>query len=133
MGFLKRLFGREREEGSDTGYKDPAGIYLYVKCSHCGTCVKLRADKKYDLENNGNGYTWHKTIVDSKCFRRMQTEVQFDRKYEVVNAQLDGGQYITEAEYQAWLADQEASKKAAKEAGAAPEKTDNLSDETEAQ
>ena len=116
MGFLKRLFGGEQQKKSGTGHVDPTGIYLYVKCGHCGTCVKLRADKKYDLQNSDHGYTWHKTIVDSKCFRRMTTVVNFDRNYDVVSAQLDGGEYITEMQYQNWLASQEAAKSGTEEA-----------------
>lgn len=109
MGFLKRLFSREDTEKTDKGYSDPSGIYLYVKCDRCGTCVKLRVDKKYDLENLGDSYSWHKTIVDSRCFRRMQTVVHFDRNYRVTGSELEGGKYITETEYREWLAAKEAA------------------------
>jgi hypothetical protein len=96
MSFLKKLFG-----GGDgkKEYADKQGVYFYVQCNNCGKTVRLRADKQYDLENDGGGYTWHKTIVDSKCFRPMHTIVNLDSSYNVVNADIDGGRFITEEEF----------------------------------
>lgn len=104
MGFLKRLFGGEKKE---QGYVDKQGIYFYVRCNNCGTIVRLRADKQYDLQKEGGGYVWHKTIVDNRCFRPMQTVVYLDKNYEVTSEEIQGGEYVTEAEYNAWLAEQE--------------------------
>lgn len=98
MGFLKKLFGGGDKSGS---YVDKTGLYFYVRCNNCGKCVRVRADKQHDLLREENGYSWHKTIVDSKCFRRMTTVVQLDNNYNVVSADIDGGTYITEAEYEA--------------------------------
>ncbi|MCA9938432.1 MAG: hypothetical protein KC418_07315 [Anaerolineales bacterium] len=101
MGFLKRLFGGDDKKEAAQG--DTQGIYLYARCDNCGAIVRVRADKQYDLQQADNGYQWHKTIVDSRCFRRMQTVVTFNRQYEVVSAEIGGGQYVTEADYLAWL------------------------------
>ena len=73
MGFLKKLFGNDDRERPEAPYVDTQGVYFYVKCNHCGTPVRLRADKQHDLINNGDGFTWHKTIVDNRCFRPMPT------------------------------------------------------------
>jgi hypothetical protein len=100
MGFLKKLLGGDRPEQP---YVDKDGIYLYVQCDRCGTAVRLRADKQYDLVNEEGGFVWHKTIVDNRCFRPMPTVVRFNRDYEVVAEEITGGHYITEAEYQEWL------------------------------
>ncbi|MCA9976654.1 MAG: hypothetical protein KC413_12920 [Anaerolineales bacterium] len=98
MGFLKRLFG-----GGEQKYVDTQGIYFYVKCNNCGTITRVRADKQHDLNlGDSGGYEWHKTIVDSKCFRRMETIVYLDRNYTVVNAEISGGAYVTEADYEVW-------------------------------
>lgn len=98
MGFFKKLFG-----GGDgkKEYVDKQGIYFYVQCNNCGKAVRIRADKQYDLGNDGGGYTWHKTIVDSKCFRPMNTVVTLDSSYNVVNAEIDNGRYLTEEEFNA--------------------------------
>ena len=99
MGFLKKLFGGG--DGSKKEYVDKQGIYFYVQCNNCGKTVRVRADKQYDLGNDGGGYTWHKTIVDSKCFRPMNTVVTLDSNYNVVTAEIDNGRYLTEEEFNA--------------------------------
>ena len=97
MGFLRKLFGGQKKEPGE--YVDTRGVYFYAQCDNCGTIVKLRADKEYDLERVGGGYQWHKTIVDSRCFRRMPAVVTLDGDFEVVEAQISGGQFVTEAAY----------------------------------
>lgn len=95
MGFFKKLFGGEPKE-----YVDTDGIYFYARCDHCGTVVKVRASRQNDLSRTNSGFEWHKTIVDNRCFRRMQAVVTFDSRYNVTNQQLTGGEFVTEAEYQ---------------------------------
>ena len=95
MGFLKNLFGG----GEKKPYVDTRGVYFYVRCDNCGTIVKVRADKEYDLSRQGDGYTWHKTIVDNRCFRSIPTVVVLDSNYEVVTAEISGGEYVTEQEF----------------------------------
>ena len=96
MGFLKKLFG----SGAPKEYVDTQGIYFYARCDKCGTIVKVRADRQHDLNSTDDGYEWHKTIVDNRCFRRIETVVTFDRNYNITNAELTGGTYVTEAEYE---------------------------------
>jgi hypothetical protein len=107
MGFLKKLFGGESQ---NQPYVDKDGIYLYVRCDNCGTAVKLRADKQYDLVNEGGGYVWHKTVVDNRCFRPIPTVAYFNSTYEMTGHEITGGRYITEDEYKAFLAEREAAK-----------------------
>ena len=109
MGFLRRLFGGNKE------YVDKTGLYFYARCDNCGSGVKVRADKQHDLMNEGGGYVWRKTIVDSRCFRRMQADVRLDSGHKVVSSELQGGEFISEAEYEAILA-AKAAEKAAREA-----------------
>jgi hypothetical protein len=114
MGFLKKLFGG----GEPKKYVDTQGIYFFVECSNCGSRVKVRADKQHDLQNTGDGYEWHKTIVDSRCFRRMRTVVQLDSGYQMISHEISGGRYMTEAEYQAAEAAQKAAEQNEAEADA---------------
>lgn len=94
MGFLKRLFG-----GGPKEYVDQTGLYFYFQCDNCQSIVKVRADKQHDLNNEGGGYVWHKTVVDSRCFRRMQVVLYLDRDYSVTNSEISGGQLVSEADY----------------------------------
>lgn len=95
MGFLKKLFGG----GEPKKYVDTQGVYFFVECANCGARVRVRADKQHDLQNTGNGYEWHKTIVDSRCFRRMQAVVQLDANYQMTSHEITGGRFMTEEAY----------------------------------
>lgn len=97
MGFLRRLFGGENKGAQE----DTRGLYFYVLCHHCGARVRLRADKEYDLNRTDDGFVWHKTIVDSKCFRPMPAVVHLDRNYEVLSAEIEGGEFISREAYEA--------------------------------
>lgn len=123
MGFLKRLFGGGKQKSGE--YVDKQGIYFYVQCDNCYSVVRVRADKQHDLQREASGFTWHKTIVDSRCFRRMQTTVQLNGNYEIVNSDLSGGKYITEDDYNRILAEQKAAKLAQQEEESVGEPTEN--------
>jgi len=100
MGFFKKLLGGSEKKAAGE-YVDKTGIYFYFQCDNCGTRVRVRADKQHDLLNEGGGYVWHKTVVDSKCFRRMETVVYLDGNYNVTSYELTGGKFLTQAEYEA--------------------------------
>ena len=116
MGFLKKLLGgsdRSHSKSSPSASNaDPQGVYFYVQCDRCGAPVRLRADKQHDLINEGNGYTWHKTIVDNRCFRPMPTVVTLNTAYEMVAHEITGGQYITRDAYEALLDEQRRAREA---------------------
>jgi uncharacterized Zn finger protein len=101
MGFLKKIFGGGEKKSAE--YVDTRGVYFYVRCDNCGTIVKLRADKEYDLSRQDDGFVWHKTIVDNRCFRSIPTVVLLDGNYEVVSAEISGGKYVTEEEFNDFL------------------------------
>lgn len=100
MGFFRRLLGGDKK-GKSQRYIDTTGVYFYFQCDNCGTRVRVRADKQHDLLSEDDGYVWHKTVVDSKCFRRMQTVVHLDHHYHVTSYELHGGQFLTQAAYEA--------------------------------
>lgn len=116
MGFLRRLFG----EGKKKREGDTQGIYFYVQCDYCGSRVRIRADKQYDLNRTDEGFVWHKTIVDSKCFRQIPTVVHLNHNYEVVSAEIDGGRYITREAYEAPATSQKETGERGEETGSNP-------------
>jgi hypothetical protein len=97
MGFLKKLFGSD--SGSSPG--DDEGFFVYVQCNNCGDKVRLRIHKQHDLNRDDDGFVWHKTIIDSRCFRPIKTVAHFDGRYQMTTVEIDGGRYITQAEYEA--------------------------------
>ena len=122
MGFLKKLFGGGDDKKE---YVDKQGVYFYVQCNNCGKTVRIRADKQYDLSNDGGGYTWHKTIVDNKCFRPMNTVVTLDSNYNVVSAEIDNGRYITEEEFHKIEKEEEIQRELARRAAEEESKAKN--------
>ena len=99
MSFLKRLFGGE--DSNRSGRSDDDGFFLYVQCDNCTAKVRLRVHKQHDLNYTDDGYVWVKTIIDSRCFQPMHTVVHFDRSYQIVSYELEGGRYISREEYEA--------------------------------
>jgi hypothetical protein len=99
MSFLRKLFGSEDSKKKKS--TDPEGFFVYVTCDHCGAKVRLRINRQYDLIPTGDGYDWHKTIVDSRCFRQIPTVAHSDSRYNLVSADINGGRFISEEEFSA--------------------------------
>ena len=102
MRWLKRLFAPRRRQESDTA------LWLYVRCQRCGEVLRIRADRRYDLVSEmrdpgetGPAYTLHKDIVGARCFQRIAVRLAFDRRLQLVEREIQGGQFLTEQEYQA--------------------------------
>ncbi len=117
MGFLKKLFGGF---GGNSQPKD-TGIYLYFRSKRAADAVtKIRIEPSYDLNRDGEGLSWHKTIVDSRYFSRINAVIRFDNNHQVLSADLDSGELISKEEYEAALAERNR-----------PEEPEEASDQTE--
>ena len=100
MGFLKRLFG---------GGGEPAErnvLHLYIKCNRCGTPVHVRVNLNNDLsadygDNDAEGYTLSKEVMDDRCFRLMHAEVQFYSRRNELSRKVEGGTFISQEEWEA--------------------------------
>lgn len=98
MGFLKKLFGGGSDDDSASSGD---GFFIYVQCDRCQERLRLRIIKQHDLNYAGHGYVWHKTIVDGRCFQQMPAIVHFDRNLDVVSEEIEGGHFISKAEFEA--------------------------------
>ena len=100
MGFLRKLFGADNRKPKDTG------IYLYFRSKRAADAVtKIRIEPSYDLNRDGDGYSWHKTIVDSRYFSRINAVIRFDSNHQVISADVDNGEMISAEEFEAALAE----------------------------
>ena len=100
MGFLKKIV--DAIFGSSEGeVRDSEGIYFYVKCARCGTPIRVRADKRHDLQRDYDTgeYVLRKEIMDGTCFSLMQATIRFDPAYRIVDREIEGGEFITWEEY----------------------------------
>jgi len=99
LGLLDRLSSlfspAPAKEGKDA-------VHIYVECGRCKSRVHVRLDKRHDLSTGeGGGYFVRKEIMDSKCFRMMTAEISFDGSYRIQTQELQGGRFITKAEFDA--------------------------------
>ena len=99
MNCLRRLFSGSGSAGSD------GAIHLYVRCNRCGAPVHVRIDPRNDLlieygdEDDATGYRLIKEIMDSRCFRLIRAEIEYDRGRRELSRQIEGGTFITKEEF----------------------------------
>jgi len=81
--------------------RDPDGIYLYIKCDRCGAPVRVRADKRHDLQRDYDSgeLILRKEVMDGTCFKMIQTTTRFDAGYKIIDQQIEGGEFISWEEY----------------------------------
>ncbi len=113
MGFLdaiKRLFsGGSGSAPASAG--DPYGIWFHFRCKKCGAVVRVRADRRNDLnrEDGPGALVLRKDVMDNKCFQLIRAEIWLDDNYNVVTSEVEGGSLITREEYEAAQTAQEAA------------------------
>jgi hypothetical protein len=100
MNVLRLLFrGGNSPSGPDNA------IHLYVRCDRCQALVHVRVDPLHDLvieygdDEDAAGYRLIKEIMDSRCFRLMRAEVNYDRSHREVSREIEGGTFISKQEY----------------------------------
>jgi hypothetical protein len=116
MGFLKRIINSVFKSGSGE-IRDPDGIYLYIKCDHCGAPVRVRADKRHDLQRDYDSgeLILRKEVMDGACFSLIQTTTRFDAGFRIIDQQIEGGEFISFEEYQKLTAPTTSSRAAQEE------------------
>lgn len=98
MNILRRLFGGEAPIADNA-------IHLYVRCNRCGAPVHVRVDPRNDLvieygdDDDASGYRLIKEIMDSRCFRVMRAEIDYDGARREVSRQIEHGTFITREEH----------------------------------
>jgi hypothetical protein len=106
---LRQIFGGGGS-GSGASASDSTGLWFHFRCKRCGSMVRIRVDKRNDLnrEEDGPGaLVLRKEVMDDSCFQLMQAEIWLDSNYNVVSSDVSGGELITEEAYQAATKDEE--------------------------
>lgn len=99
--------GREKPRAPRAPSADPDALWLYFRCNRCGSVVRVRAHKRNDLnrveEENGfpGAFVLHKDVMDNKCFQLMHADIYFDASYQVVASEVQGGELVSQEEYEA--------------------------------
>ena len=112
MNLLRRLFGTSDAPASDNA------IHLYVRCNRCSAPVHVRIDPRNDLvieygdDDDASGYRLIKEIMDSRCFRLMRAEIEYDRSRRELSRTIEGGTFISKEEYDQLVAQASAERTA---------------------
>jgi len=104
MNLIRKLIDRIQTAGED----DSSNYCVYVKCDHCGEKLRARVDLYNDLSirfaeaEGGNTYFCRKAIIgNGRCFNPIEVELTFDHQRSLVDKQIQGGQFSSEAEFHA--------------------------------
>ena len=82
--------------------------------------MHVRVDPRNDLvieygdDEDASGYRLIKEIMDSRCFRLMRAEIEYDRGRREVSRQIEGGTFISKEEYDQLMAQGEQERTAEK-------------------
>ncbi len=117
MSFLANLWqkiaGRksagESQATAQPGLTTDAGqaLWIYVECENCGEHIKVMLRKTSEIQRRdgvereggpGEFYV-RKTIIGSKCYKPIEAEIEFDRRYRVIQSRVKNGKLIPKAEY----------------------------------
>lgn len=100
MGFLKRLFGGDSVEDR--------GMYFYVRCTACREPIRVRVDPMNDLspvyegdEDEETAYEVRKQLLGTRCYKLIEGHWRFDKRKRLIGSEIEGGNEITAAEYEA--------------------------------
>ncbi|MBM7844078.1 hypothetical protein [Herpetosiphon giganteus] len=91
MSFFRKLFG-----GGSSQPTSDAGIYLQVRCKRCGSVIRLRIDSRNDLSqrDDDENFFVRKTLVDDRCYSRIELEAVFSPKRQLINCEINGGTLV---------------------------------------
>lgn len=84
---------------------DRRGLPVYARCGKCGEVLHTRVDLYHDLSveygdrREEDKYFSRKVLMgDSGCFQRVELNLTFDRDRRLVDADAQGGEYLTAEE-----------------------------------
>ena len=112
FGWIKGLFaggsgGSGGSGGAGQAPADPNALWFHFRCQRCGQVVRIRVDKRNDLnraEEGPGALLLRKEVMDARCFQLMSAEIWLDSGYRVVTSAVSGGELISQEEYEASIA-----------------------------
>jgi hypothetical protein len=106
VNLLRRLLG-----GTGGRSGDPQGMYFYVRAKATGEVIQVRLHRYNDLtlSDDEQNYFVRKLIVGQKSYDRLEADFTFDKKRHLISCEVDGGELVDRAAYDAYLAEEEAS------------------------
>jgi hypothetical protein len=93
--FIKKIF---------TPVKQGNLINFYLKDEKCGEKIKLLVRKSYDIQriyedSEEADYRLNKVVICNSCYNKINVKIDFDKRYNIIDSQIDGGKIIAVDEY----------------------------------
>jgi len=106
VNLLRNLFGGK---GGRSG--DPDGLYFYVRANGSREVIQVRLHRYNDLtlSDDEQNYFVRKVIVGHKSFERLEADFTFDKNRRFISCDVNGGELVDRAAYDAYLAQEAAS------------------------
>ncbi len=81
-------------------------MYIYVRCQRCGERIRVRMDRRFDLEQEFGetlvtGYVANKDILGNKCNNLIRVHIEYDDRFRPRVRDIEGGEFITREQYEA--------------------------------
>ena len=101
MNIFKWLFGGNKGDGRN--------FYVYVRPKKCDKIVKVRVDLHSELSMNddGKGYFTRKLVHATRCPFQAEIVLKFNKRRKPAEHEITNGEFVSEEEYEQWLAEQE--------------------------
>jgi hypothetical protein len=81
-------------------------MYFYVRASRTGEVIQVRLHRYNDLtlSDDEQNYFVRKLIVGHESFDRLEADFTFDKNRRLISCEVDGGEQVDRAAYDAYLA-----------------------------
>ena len=98
MGFLDKI------KSIFSGGSQSKLIDIYIEDDKCENQMKLLFRKSYDIQkvyedNREADYEIKKVVVCDKCYNKIELNLEFDKKYNIINQEIKDGKIINKEEF----------------------------------
>lgn len=77
-------------------------LWLIVECGKCGERIRVRINKKTDLQNefrrpggSGSSFTLKKEVMGNNCYNLMEVYLEFNDQYRILSKRVKNGKLLS--------------------------------------
>lgn len=78
-------------------------IFIFIQDNRCSNKIKILLRKSYDISRVYNDksvyFRVNKGVVCNNCYHKIDLRIDFDKRYNIIEQEIDGGKFISEEEY----------------------------------